>query len=269
MQLLDVRVERTADVLEPEDPLVRGRLPGGRVRISAVPERAVLRVDGVGTFEVEGGTRIGFAPEPGARRGPESRFLRATVAGLLLAQRGQFALHASAVAVAGVAVALCGPRGAGKSTTALRLEQRGHTLVTDDLTPVALAERTVMVEPLAQEVRVFAETARRLELDTSAAEPGPSKLLMPVEPGPPRPLGAIVVLSRGDEVAARPLRGVDAGWAVARNAYRGALVRKLWEKETFEWAAAVAAQVPVYELSRPADSWTVDAVADAVERIAR
>src|SRR3954470_16226552 len=180
MELLDVRVKRTDRVLDPLGAVVRGPLPGGGVRIAAVRERAVVRVDGVGAFEVEDGVRVRFAPEAGGPQTPPSRFLRATIAGLLLAQRGRFALHASTVDVGGAAIAICGPRGAGKSTTALRLEQRGHVLVTDDLTPIAVVAHAATVEPFRQEVRVFRDTAERLELDTSAAEHGPYKLLLPV-----------------------------------------------------------------------------------------
>ena len=46
------------------------------------------------------------------------------------------ALHASAVAIDGRAVLLMGPSGAGKSDLALRLLDRGFTLVSDDQTLV-------------------------------------------------------------------------------------------------------------------------------------
>src|SRR5215217_720355 len=45
-------------------------------------------------------------------------------------------LHASTVALDGRAVLICGPSGAGKSDLALRLLDRGFTLVSDDQTIV-------------------------------------------------------------------------------------------------------------------------------------
>ena len=45
-------------------------------------------------------------------------------------------LHATSVAIGGRAVLLCGPSGVGKSDLALRLIDRGATLVSDDYTLV-------------------------------------------------------------------------------------------------------------------------------------
>lgn len=268
MQVLDVEVERTEQPLAPAAPLVDRTLPGGLAHLQANRDRAVLRVDGVGTFEVEGGVRIGFAPARDAVPGAEGRFLRATVVALLLAQRGEFALHASVAELAGAAMALCGPSGVGKSTTVLRLEQRGHGLVTDDLTALTLGE-DVLVEPLTEIARVFPHTAQRLGLDVSAAQHAAPKLLLPASAAAAVPLRAIVVLCRGEGIAVRRLAGAEAGWALVQNVYRGAVFRAIWEAEIFAWAGTVAARVPVYQLTRPRHGWTVDEVADAVERIAR
>lgn len=66
-------------------------------------------------------------------------YLLGPVLGLLLRLRGVTCLHASAVAVGEKAVAFVGAEGAGKSTTAAALAQRGHAILSDDV--VALTER--------------------------------------------------------------------------------------------------------------------------------
>ena len=48
-------------------------------------------------------------------------------------------LHASSVAIHGRAVLICGPSGSGKSDLALRMLDRGFTLVSDDRTIVSKA----------------------------------------------------------------------------------------------------------------------------------
>lgn len=68
-----------------------------------------------------------------------STYLVGPVLGLLLRLRGVMCLHASAVAFGDRAVAFVGSEGAGKSTTAAALAQRGHAVISDDV--VALVER--------------------------------------------------------------------------------------------------------------------------------
>jgi hypothetical protein len=66
-------------------------------------------------------------------------YLLGPVLGLLLRLRGVTCLHASAVAFGEHAVAFVGSEGAGKSTTAAALAQRGYPILSDDV--VTLAER--------------------------------------------------------------------------------------------------------------------------------
>jgi hypothetical protein len=69
-------------------------------------------------------------------------YLLGPVLGVLLRLRGTVCLHASAIALEGQSVACVGPPGAGKSTTAAILAQRGWSVVSDDV--VALAEERGM-----------------------------------------------------------------------------------------------------------------------------
>jgi serine kinase of HPr protein (carbohydrate metabolism regulator) len=58
-------------------------------------------------------------------------------------------LHATTVAINGRALMLTGPSGSGKSDLALRLIDRGATLVSDDYTLVEKAGREVLASPPA------------------------------------------------------------------------------------------------------------------------
>jgi len=57
------------------------------------------------------------------------------------------ALHASTVAIGGRAVLISGPSGAGKSDLALRLLDRGFTLVSDDQTLVRRVDDRLVASP--------------------------------------------------------------------------------------------------------------------------
>jgi HPr Serine kinase C-terminal domain len=267
IEVADVEVELT-------DAVVDRPLPGGGAHVVADHSRAILRVPGVGVFAVLEGSAIRFEPDSAAVS-PEmmSAWLHGAVAALLLAQRRRFALHASVVEVGGCGVAIAGHRRAGKSTAALRLVQRGHVLVTDDVSPLECGP-TVTVHSFARPVHVWPEAAAKLGLDCPGARPivpDHPKLAIPSGGPASAPLAAVVVLETSSSSAtvsvARP-RGVAASWLLIVHSYQGELLRDLFETELFAWAGAVASRVPVHVVTRPETGWTIDAVADAVERIA-
>jgi serine kinase of HPr protein (carbohydrate metabolism regulator) len=59
-------------------------------------------------------------------------------------------IHASSVAIGGKAVLICGRSGFGKSDLALRLVDRGATLVSDDYTLVQRKESVLLASPPSQ-----------------------------------------------------------------------------------------------------------------------
>lgn len=272
-ELMGTRVELAAPDFDLTTPLVDRELPGGWGHLLADPSHAIMRVHGVGTFAVAEGSRIRFEPEPDVPPDTVSVWLHGTVAALLLAQRGRFALHASVVEIDGVGVAVAGSSGAGKSTTALRLMQRGHALVTDDVSPLDVAG-PVITYPFARPVHVFPQTAALLGIDVSTARPilrALPKVALPVPSRAPVPLSAVAVLEvadAGTPIDAVRVRGAQSHWLLGLHLYRVELLGDIYRAAMFQWAGAIARKVPVHALNRPVAGWTVDAVADEVERIA-
>lgn len=84
------------------------------------------------------------------------------LAGIVLSLRGSTCIHASAIAMAGHAVALAGTSGAGKSTTAAALAARGHALLTDDLVVLAEQGDDLLVQPGCPRVNFWPSTGSLL-----------------------------------------------------------------------------------------------------------
>jgi hypothetical protein len=74
-------------------------------------------------------------------------YLLGPIFGFLLRLRGIICLHGSAVAVGGEALALVGPAGAGKSTTAAVFAQLGYPVLTDDITTLEENRGDFLVRP--------------------------------------------------------------------------------------------------------------------------
>jgi hypothetical protein len=272
--LLGARVERGPAALEISAPLIDGTIDGGGFRIVADRTRAYLQVAAVADFAINEGRCVRLDPHPGAQPAEVDAYLRGTVAAMLLGQRGGFALHASLVRVAGTVVAVAALPGVGKSTTALRLEQRGHELVGDDFAELRPEADGVAYTTLERAVHVTPETATALGIDTVGAHcvnRTNGKLALPARPVASGRLEAVAVLSPGDgeHAAARErLTASRALVSVFGHGFRFSMAKLLWPKEAFAWAAAVSARLPVYAVTRPREGWTVDAVADEVEAIA-
>ncbi|HEY2848919.1 MAG TPA: hypothetical protein VGI97_03520 [Gemmatimonadaceae bacterium] len=83
---------------------------------------------------------------------------------------GVLCLHASAVVVDGVAIALCGPAQAGKSTTAGAFASAGFGVLADDMTAIRMRDGAVMALPGYDHLRVWRDTEEIL-LGTNGALP--------------------------------------------------------------------------------------------------
>lgn len=144
----DVRVVRGAPRHVPWD-LHEGRLLGRHDRgdgyaFSSVVQTAdgfVLRCHGVCDLVMDPDlTLVTVHRDPDAAEGLESVVLGGMGLATVLMLRGHLLLHASAVSVAGRAVAVVGQSGRGKSTVATLLCASGALMVTDDVLRVDLGD---------------------------------------------------------------------------------------------------------------------------------
>jgi hypothetical protein len=89
-------------------------------------------------------------------------YLLGPVLGLLLRLRGVTCLHASAVAFGENAVAFVGSEGAGKSTTAAALAQRGHAILSDDVVTLAEGNGSFFIHPAYPYLCLWPESVESL-----------------------------------------------------------------------------------------------------------
>jgi hypothetical protein len=101
-------------------------------------------------------------------------YLVGPVLGLLLRLRGVVCLHASAVAIGDRAVAFVGSEGAGKSTTAAALAQRGHAVISDDVAALVEQEGRFSVLPAYPHLSLWPDSVEMLY--------GPDKTLPSLSP---------------------------------------------------------------------------------------
>jgi len=223
-------------------------------------DRFLLDVPGVARFLLTAGRAVVFESAPGSDPDDIPAFLAGTVLGILLHQREQIVLHASAVALNGKAILFCGRSGAGKSTLAAALAQRGLPLVTDDLCAIAINPNGVpMVSPDGRQLKLWTHSIDHLDLEGLRGPRVRGRLeKFYVEPSRvfdrALPLAAIYALRE----ARPPYRPgieapnvVDAALILRRNAYRPQLVKRMSQHAAyFRAATAIANSAGLYYLTR-------------------
>jgi hypothetical protein len=197
----------------------------------------------------------------------------------VLAQRGLTCLHASVVAVDDRVIALVGAKGAGKSTLALALAQRGGQLLSDDVAPISSRGGVCGVAVGRAAVRIWPDSAASLGRASTELRPVWSsvsglakgyyeqdehrKLSNPAW----RPLAAVFLLPPRGRVAtpsARPVPRRDLLPALLANRHAAEGLDHRGHRRDLDCLAMLVRHVPGRELLRPDDLRAVSAAAEAV-----
>lgn len=239
-------------------------------------DRFLLRIPDVARFLLTGGHDIAFEPEADTPPRDIAIFIIGTAFGILLHQREQIVLHASAVRVNGKAVLFCGPSGAGKSTIAAALGQRGYPLLNDDLCAVTATGRGgPMVHSDGRQLKLWEHSIEKLDLAQRRGERVRSRLeKFYVEPeeafSEPLALGGVYALREARPPHAAGIESpnvVDAALLLRRNAYRPLLVSRMGQKANyFHAATTIANAAGIFHLTRPLNFAAMPAVISELER---
>jgi hypothetical protein len=227
--------------------------------------------DGCSFVLDEAGTRI-WARWPAAYTLDDAAsYLTGPILGIALRLRGRALLHASAVISQGRAVALVGPAGAGKSTTALGLALRGAPLALDDL--LVLGQRGEgVVGGGSTRVRLWPDAGRVLyggERELPALCPSWDKRFVEFEPPEgPLPLSALYLLGAEGKgpVRVEAVPPAEALMDLLGNGYPHPSYRfgAAAHRRQFEALCDLAGRVPVRRVVRPGGLSSIPQVCDAV-----
>jgi hypothetical protein len=231
---------------------------------------ALLDILEAGRYLIRGGESITIQRRAGVADDQVRFYLLGSCLGFLLLSRGLFAFHGSAVSDGERCWLFIGESGAGKSTTAAALLQRGYRLLADDVSLVGFDEAgQALVYPAFPQIKLWEDSARALALDEQALSlilPDWEKFKLKVSQhfaAEPVPLAAIFQLwpVEGGELAVQLLEGVERFAALSPNIYKGeAITGYGLEKAHFAFCTRLLQELPIYRLERPSGHFNLAAI---------
>lgn len=234
--------------------------------------------DGARLVTASAGDRLWVSYAPPLTIDDVAVYLRGPAMGFVLQRRGITALHASTVRINGRAIALCGTRASGKSTTAAALSLRGIPVLCEDITALNEQDGITQVEPGYPRICLWPEAVQDL-LGTRDALPRltPTWEKCFLELGGEntkfeserRPLGSVYILAprvagndapRIEEISAR-----QALLELIQNTYMNWLLDRRQRAAEFEVLSKLVLQVPVRRIVPHLDPTRITALCELIE----
>jgi len=194
--------------------------------LDADEKRCTLSWSGVAEVIVDSGKAIDILPVADADQEALRLFISGAAVGVLLHQRGYLVLHGSAVDIERGAAAFIGPKGSGKSTTAIALQNAGHRVISEEL--VALVPEaggnSFVVLPSGCPVKVWGRVASAVEGTYGPLVPvrqGVDKYFVPPLSSDQSPavVRQVYLLDVGDAIEIKRVAPIERFLHIAANLY--------------------------------------------------
>jgi len=190
-------------------------------------------------------------------------YLLGPVLGFVMLLRGIVCLHASAIAIDDKAIALLGPAGSGKSTTAAAFAERGYKVLAEDVVTLDDRGDRFLVRPGYPCIRLWPPAVKALygsETHLSRLTPNWDKCYLDLSErfqAEPLPLAAVYQLGERHHDARAPyvaaLDRSEGLMALVANTYATKLMDRQMRAREFELLTRVLGSVPVRRVTPHAD----------------
>jgi hypothetical protein len=262
----DLRIEYGAIDISGLD----GAEPIGRYAQCA-ENRYWFRAPDIARFIVSDGDHILVEPEQGADPQSVRLYLLGSAIGAIMHQREQLVLHGNAIRFGDQCVVFAGNSGNGKSTLAAALYQEGHEVLSDDL---AVIDREFRVQPSYPQLKLWQDTARKLELDTTQLKRirlQVEKYAYPLTTGfctTPLPIAALYILHthNDNDFKVERIKGMEKFTPLKNHTYRSRVLDGLGlEAAHLRACGELVKRIQLTHLTRPNHGFDLDTLITTIK----
>ena len=196
------------------------------------------------------------------------------VIGLVLRIRGVLCLHASAIQTATGVFALCGARGAGKSTLAASFALSAHRVLSDDVVALQQDAESFLVPPSWARFKLWPDSIEALYGSETDFPPLDSESVkrvvyaLPTSNDAPAALRTIYLIDEGSAETGKPkieeIDSMRAMVALASHTYCNYLLTPEMRRREFEQLQQLMRTITVRQLTVPRDFKALPAVRSAL-----
>jgi hypothetical protein len=201
-------------------------------------------------------------------------YLLGPVMGFVMLRRGIVCLHASAIAVGDKSIALLGPAGSGKSTTAAAFSDRGYSVLAEDVVTLDDGGDRFWVRPGYPCIRLWPASVKALygsESHLPKLTPNWDKCYLDLtERFHPRPLPLAAIYHLGErryDTKAPFVQSLDRSeglLSLIANTYATKLMDKQMRAREFELLTRVLNNVPLRRVTPHADPARIPELCDTI-----
>ena len=204
-------------------------------------------------------------------------YLLGPIMGFVLLLRGVVCLHASAIAIEDRAIALLGPAGSGKSTTAAAFANRGYSILAEDVTTLDDRNDHFLVRPAYPCIRLWPTSVAALfgnESRLPKLTPNWDKRYLDLTTRPEQfqqhslPLAAIYYLDqRSDDATAPYINTLDKSeslMSLVANTYATKLMDRQMRAREFELLTRVSNNVPLRRITPHTNTLRIPEMCDRI-----
>ncbi|WP_420841231.1 aldolase [Evansella clarkii] len=228
----------------------------------------LVNIPKVGIFSIHGGKEIVVSPFKDVQEDQLRLYMLGTCMGAVLMQRRILPLHGSAIEINGKAYAIVGESGAGKSTTASALLNKGYKLISDDVIPVTLNEENIpVVTPAYPQQKLWQESLDKFGMDSSSYRPvvdRETKFAIPVHKhfsSTRLPLAGVfeLIKTNNEEVEIREIQQLERFHSLYLHTYRNFFLKPAGLMEWhFKVCADMVNKLDLYQIQRPSSRFTTE-----------